>query len=105
MKQCIQDAIGHSLPRKETVAERLGMNVRTLHRRLADEQQSWQKLLDSVRLQQARHLLTTTSLPQADIAAALGYSDIRSFQRSFKRHTTMTPGQYRNTPKDTQINS
>ena len=105
VKQCIQDAIGHSLPRKETVAERLGMNVRTLHRRLADEDQSWQKLLDDVRLKQARHLLTTTTLPQADIAAALGYSDIRSFQRSFKRHTAMTPGQYRAKPGNAQMHS
>lgn len=95
VKQCIQDAIGHSLPRKETIAERLGMNVRTLHRRLADEGQSWQRLLDEVRLNQARQLLCQSPAPQAEIAEALGYSDIRSFQRSFKRHTGMTPGQFR----------
>ncbi|MDX1803602.1 MAG: AraC family transcriptional regulator ligand-binding domain-containing protein [Alcanivorax sp.] len=95
VRQCIQDAIGHTLPRKEQVAERLGMNVRTLHRRLADEQQSWQQLLDAVRLQEAKQQLAHTDLPQAEIADALGYSDIRSFQRSFKRHTALTPGQYR----------
>lgn len=95
VKQCIQDAIGHSLPRKETIAERLGMNVRTLHRRLADEGECWQKLLDEVRLNQARQLLCQNAAPQAEIAEALGYSDIRSFQRSFKRHIGMTPGQFR----------
>ncbi|MCG8391929.1 MAG: AraC family transcriptional regulator [Pseudomonadales bacterium] len=95
VRQCIQDEIGNNLPRKENVAERLGMNVRTLHRRLADEGQSWQKLLDEVRLKQARLLLRQTRDPQAVIAESLGYSDIRSFQRSFKRHTGMTPGQFR----------
>ena len=95
VRQCIHDAIGHTLPRKENIAERLGMNVRTLHRHLADEGHSWQKLLDEVRLQEARHQLRQTRKPQAEIAEALGYSDIRSFQRSFKRHTGMTPGQYR----------
>ncbi|MED5387744.1 MAG: AraC family transcriptional regulator [Pseudomonadota bacterium] len=95
VRQCIQDAIGHSLPRKESIAERLGMNVRTLHRRLADEGHSWQKLLDEVRLREARQLLRQSQAPQADIAEALGYSDIRSFQRSFKRHTGITPGQFR----------
>jgi AraC-like DNA-binding protein len=75
------------------------MNVRTLHRRLADEGHSWQKLLDQVRLHQARQLLCQSPAPQAEIAEALGYSDIRSFQRSFKRHTGMTPGQFRTQQK------
>lgn len=95
VRQCIKDAIGHTLPRKEAVAERLGMNIRTLHRHLSDEGQSWQKLLDEIRLDQARQLLRTTDQAQTCIADALGYSDIRSFQRSFKRHTGQTPGQYR----------
>ena len=95
VRQCIKDAIGHTLPRKEAVAERLGMNIRTLHRHLAEEGQSWQKLLDEIRLEQAQHLLQHTDQPQSSIADALGYSDIRSFQRSFKRHTGQTPGQYR----------
>nr|WP_202560344.1 AraC family transcriptional regulator [Alcanivorax sp. DP30] len=97
VRQCIKDAIGHTLPRKEAVAERLGMNIRTLHRHLADEGQSWQKLLDEIRLEQARLLLRTTDQAQTCIADALGYSDIRSFQRSFKRHTGQTPGQFRKT--------
>lgn len=95
VRKAIHDAIGHTLPRKEAVAETLGINVRTLHRRLAEEGHSWQRLLDDVRLGQARHLLRTTTQPQAEIAEALGYSDIRSFQRSFKRHTGITPGQFR----------
>lgn len=95
VRQCIKDAIGHTLPRKEAVAERLGMNIRTLHRHLADEGQSWQKLLDEIRLDQAKQLLRNTDQAQTCIADALGYSDIRSFQRSFKRHTGQTPGQYR----------
>ncbi|MQX53672.1 AraC family transcriptional regulator [Alcanivorax sediminis] len=97
VRQCIKDAIGHTLPRKEAVAERLGMNIRTLHRHLADEGQSWQKLLDEIRLDQAKQLLRNTDQAQTFIADALGYSDIRSFQRSFKRHTGQTPGQFRKT--------
>lgn len=97
VRQCIKDAIGHTLPRKESVAERLGMNIRTLHRHLADEGQSWQKLLDEIRLEQAKLMLRTTDQAQTCIADALGYSDIRSFQRSFKRHTGQTPGQFRKT--------
>lgn len=100
VRQCIKDAIGHTLPRKESVAERLGMNIRTLHRHLADEGQSWQKLLDEIRLDQAKQLLRTTDQAQTCIADALGYSDIRSFQRSFKRHTGQTPGQFRKNGHD-----
>ena len=49
----------------------------------------------SVRLERAKARLLESRCPQAEIAADLGYADIRCFQRSFKRHTGVTPGQYR----------
>lgn len=87
--------LGERLPRKEQVAEDLGLNVRTLHRRLQEEHTSWQDILDTLRQELARSYLRNTSMTQMDIAARLGYSDIRSFQRSFKRHHGMTPGEFR----------
>ena len=88
-------SLNERLPRKEQVAEELGLNVRTLHRRLQDENTSWQDILDNLRQELARSYLKDTPMTQMEIAERLGYSDIRSFQRSFKRHHDMTPGDYR----------
>ena len=88
-------SLNERLPRKEQVAEELGLNVRTLHRRLQEEQTSWQAILDNLRQELARSYLKDTPMTQVEIAERLGYSDIRSFQRSFKRHHGMTPGEYR----------
>ncbi|MEP5222953.1 MAG: helix-turn-helix domain-containing protein [Marinobacter sp.] len=46
-------------------------------------------------MERAKARLLESRCPQAEIAADLGYADIRCFQRSFKRHTGVTPGQYR----------
>lgn len=96
VRRYLGQSIGQQLPRKEQAAEALGLNVRTLHRRLQEEGTSWQQLLDELRQQLAVQYLESTSLSQADIAQKLGYSDIRSFQRSFKRVHAMTPGDWRN---------
>ncbi|MBQ0755108.1 MAG: AraC family transcriptional regulator [Gammaproteobacteria bacterium] len=91
----IRALIEKSIPRKEQVAEDLGMAERTLHRRLKDEDTSWQVLLDEVRDDLAQALLRDTALSQSDIAERLGYSDTRSFQRAFKRRCGCPPGEWR----------
>ncbi len=47
------------------------------------------------RIRTARLLLTTTSLSCTDIAARLGYRRENYFARIFKKHTGMTPSQFR----------
>lgn len=95
----IRALIEKSIPRKEQIAEDLGMAERTLHRRLKEENTSWQLLLDEVRDDLAQALLRDTCLPQADIAERLGYSDTRSFQRAFKRRCGCPPGEWRQASK------
>lgn len=95
VREQIRASLGQRLPRKEQIAAELGLNMRTLHRRLQEEGTTWQAILDELRQSLALRYLSTTELPQATIAERLGYSDIRSFQRSFRRHNGMTPGEYR----------
>ena len=49
----------------------------------------------NLRMEQARHQLTTTDSPLCDIALAVGYSDQSHFTTAFKRHTGLTPSQFR----------
>lgn len=83
------------LPRRQQVADGLGMSVRTLDRRMKEDGISWQALLDSLRANMARELLAQTELTMAEISQKLGFSDVRSFQRRFRHWTGMAPSSFR----------
>jgi AraC-like DNA-binding protein len=56
---------------------------------------SYQELLDETRHDDARRLLETTRLSMEEVAGKLGFADVRSFRRAFKRWTGVSPGSYR----------
>ena len=51
--------------------------------------------IDIVRIQRAKHLLASSSLPVIDIAASVGIEDQSYFSRLFKKETGMTPSAFR----------
>lgn len=95
VKAIIQNQLNMGSARKELVAAELNMTERTLQRKLVSEETSYQNLLNSVRLELATELLNNSEIGIQDIAYNLGFSDGRSFHRSFKNWTGMTPGQFR----------
>jgi transcriptional regulator GlxA family with amidase domain len=48
------------------------------------------------KLERAELLLTTTIIPVKNIATELGYDDISYFIRIFRKHSNMSPQEYRN---------
>lgn len=82
-------------PARECIARDLGLSGRSLHRRLQQEGTGFQALLDEVRRDAAIRALSFTDLPVSQIAAALGYDEVRSFYRRFKVWTGMTVETYR----------
>ncbi|MPW23073.1 helix-turn-helix domain-containing protein [Paraburkholderia sp. CNPSo 3157] len=84
-----------NFPSAAGVAGRLGMSVRTLHRRLAADECSYQSILDDVRRSLAIEFLQNTDLPIEQIAERVGFSDAKSFRKSFKKWTGSAPTQYR----------
>ena len=83
-------------PKLARVAATLFVSERTLKRRLQEERASFQNLVDGVRLERAKALLTTTSMNLSQIADALGYADAANYTRAFKRWTGSSPSRYRN---------
>jgi AraC-like DNA-binding protein len=76
------------------VAAALHMSARTLQRRLEEEGTRFTEVLDRVRLDLARaELGTEKSL--GEIAFRLGFVDLATFSRAFKRWTGKPPGQWR----------
>ena len=53
------------------------------------------KYLQRVRIEQAKTLLKTTKLRIGDIAVAVGYRDLKFFNKIFLSETTVTPSEYR----------
>jgi AraC-like DNA-binding protein len=98
-KNVIRGLILEGVPRKDIVSKRLGLTERTFQRKLQQYDCSYQQLLDEVRLEQAKELLTQTELSAQDIAIRLGFSEPRSFHRSFKKWLDTTPGEFREANK------
>ncbi len=81
--------------RGEIIAKSLGVSLRSLQRRVHASGTSLRALVDETRLVHARELLTNAKLSTEEVAFLLGYSELRSFNRAFKRWTGRTPAQFR----------
>ena len=95
VRNVLRQLLKEGLPRKEQVAEHFAMSVRTLQRQLQQAGTSYQQILDDLRQELAEHYLQHTHLPILEITQYLGFTEPRSFHRTFKSRTGMTPGEYR----------
>lgn len=77
------------------ISEVLNMTSRSLRRKLEAEGTSYSQQLTNVRKTLAIDYLRTTSLSTADIAHALGFSDVVGFRHAFKRWTGKSPNDFR----------
>jgi AraC-like DNA-binding protein len=77
------------------VAPRLHMSARTLERRLEREGTTFSELLDDMRKGLALRYVGAQDLAFTEIAFLLGFSQVSSFHRAFKRWTNETPLNYR----------
>jgi AraC-like DNA-binding protein len=80
---------------REVIAKQVGTQVRTLHRRLREQETSYRELEQEVRFGVACELLQITDLEIADIAVALDYSSPSAFDRAFSRWADTTPSDWR----------
>ena len=73
-----------------------GLSTRSLQRRLAAKDTSFQELVALARLQTAADLLAHTTSPVSLIGLLAGYVDQPHFNRAFRNGMAMTPVNYRN---------
>lgn len=79
----------------ETVAERLHVSPRTLHRQLQEQGASLQQLKDEARRELAVDLLRRTARPVKQVALAAGFRNEKSFSRAFRQWTGESPTAFR----------
>jgi len=87
----------HGLPGMEAVAESLGSTPRTLRRRLAEEGLTFSQVRDGALCALARERMRDPRISLAEVAYELGFSELRAFDRAFRRWTGEAPGKYRRT--------
>lgn len=80
-------------PKLEEVAAKLNMSARTLQRKLKEEQQTYQQLLEEYQVETATHLLARPNTQVQEVAFMLGFTSLQSFSRAFKRKTGISPTQ------------
>lgn len=77
-----------------SVARALGMNVRTLQRRLGELGTSFREVRDEHRRDTALASLGRDGTPINEVSSLLGYSDPAHFARAFRRWTGLSPSEY-----------
>jgi len=82
VRECIYVMLPSGLCSADTVAKRVGLNRRTLHRHLAREGQTFSFIIDSVRAELATRYIGNRDL--ASIADLLGFSARSAFSRWFR---------------------
>ena len=79
----------------ETLADRLHLSPRTLHRQLQEEGASLQQLKDEARRELAVDLLRRTQRSIKQVALAAGFRNEKSFSRAFRQWTGDSPSAFR----------
>ncbi|MBU1377638.1 MAG: AraC family transcriptional regulator [Alphaproteobacteria bacterium] len=79
----------------ERVAQHLGMDRRTLHRRLLAEETTFSGILDATRQDMAASLLLTSDRPLQSVADLLGFSSLSAFAHWFRRKFGQSASAYR----------
>ncbi|BAJ01256.1 AraC-type DNA-binding domain-containing protein [Shewanella violacea DSS12] len=75
----------------QKVADGLMMSVRTLNRRLSEINTSYRNVVEKYKLEKALFLLKQQRVNMTEIAFQLGFADLSSFSRAFKRWTGLSP--------------
>jgi len=91
----ILQLVSEGSPSAKDVAIQMNMSLSTFKRRLAKRNLSFRILRDDVIQVLAQKVLEETDLSIAMVAQKMGYSETSSFGRAFRRHSGMTPRQYR----------
>jgi len=100
--QAVERAISRDLQGSQLgkVASDLNVSGRTLRRRLTDHGLTFEALLEQVRRARCMGLLGNPGLSIERITQEVGYSDVRSFRRAFKRWTGLSPSAFRGMATD-----
>lgn len=80
---------------EESIAHSLNKSLRSLQRKLAEENISYKILLETTRQQLAKQYVSNSRYSINEVTYLLGFSEPSNFSRAFKRWTGHSPSEYR----------
>jgi AraC-like DNA-binding protein len=95
LRRALAGRLCDGAPSLAEMARRLGESPRTLQRRLAEAGLRYSGVLDGLRHELAVAQLAKGELAIAEIAFALGFDEVASFHRAFRRWERTTPAAFR----------
>jgi AraC-like DNA-binding protein len=94
-KATLLDRLASGELSEEEMAGQLHMSRRTLQRKLAEAETTYQRLVDDTRRDLALRYIEDPQRSITDITFLLGFSQQSAFTRAFRRWTGVAPSQYR----------
>jgi AraC-like DNA-binding protein len=95
VKLAVVDALPSGAPSEQAIAKSLSLSSRSLQRRLAAVRAKFTDLVSDVRRELATEYVTNGDISVTEITYMLGFSDVSSFSRAFKRWTGASPASWR----------
>lgn len=95
VRQTVIGLMKPGFPNVSQVAMHFNLSIRSLQRKLSQENTSYSSLLDQLRQEFATRYLSNQNLSVSEIAYLLDYSDPSAFIRTFRRWHGQTPQGYR----------
>lgn len=95
IKSALIEELPSGNPGDALIARAVYLSPRTMQRRLAEEGTSYTQVLDEVRRELAENYISDPDVPLNEVSYLLGFSEMSSFSRAFKRWTGKSPSGYR----------
>jgi AraC-like DNA-binding protein len=95
VENTISPLLPHGQAKASVVAKKLGMSERTLVRRLAEEGETFNEILQELKASLAFRYLEEDSMPISRIAWLLGFEETSSFSHACRRWTGKSPRELR----------
>lgn len=100
LRQRVRQALQGTVPDASALARQMGLSPRTLSRRLHERGLTYQQVVDEARKELALRHLLNKDLKVLEVAFLLGFSEVSTFYRAFRRWTGTTPAAYRRESRD-----
>ena len=95
LRALLEAYLADGYPSARQAASLMGTSVRTLARRLKASGLTYRAVIDEVRFNAAKELLSDTSARISDVASSVGFDDPAHFARMFRRIGGLSPRDFR----------
>lgn len=95
IKNKIYEILPLGAPSQQEIADKLGMSLRNLQRKLQEQDTCYKTILEDTRKSLTLDYIKQAHLSLSEIGYLVGFSSVGNFNRAFKRWTNLTPGEYR----------